>query len=144
MMRVTLTAAALALCAVLPARAQDYGGVRLRGPDAVLDRVESFDRSGCRLSQTSVTVGVNRALGAGSQAWQQLGTNAGTGCRPLVSTQATVGVNLSVGSRARAEQSIETAGARGVLATTNLARGVNVAAGRGSQAGQRILAQTGR
>ena len=62
-MRVTTAkaAAVLALCAALPAAAQDFGGVRPRGPASVLDRVEAVGESGCRLSQTSVTVGVNKA-----------------------------------------------------------------------------------
>ncbi len=150
MMRSTLVAAALAFCTAMPAAvpapasAQDLGGVRLRGPAATLDRIESFDRSSCRLSQTSVTVGVNRAIGSGSAARQQLATDGSGGCRPLVSTQVTAGVNLALGSRSQAEQSIETRGPRGVLATNTLARGVNIAAGSRSAAGQRILAQIGR
>jgi hypothetical protein len=144
MMRSMIAAAALALCAVVPAQAQDAGGIRLRGPDTVLDRLDSFDRSGCRLSATSVTLGVNRALSSGSQAQQSLSTNGSGGCRPLVSTQATVGVNLALGSRSRADQSIETSGPRGLLATTTLARGVNIAGGARSGASQRILAQTVR
>lgn len=144
MMRSTLAAAALALCAALPAQAQDAGGIRLRGPDAVLDRLDSFDRGGCRLSSTSVTLGVNRALNSGSQAQQQLATDGSGGCRPLVSTQAAVGVNLALGSRSRADQTIEATGPRGLLATNTLARGVNIAAGRQSGASQRILSQTGR
>ena len=134
----------LTLGATLPAAAQEFGGVRLRGPAAVLDRVESVGQSGCRLSSTSVTVGVNRALAAGSQARQQLGTDGAGGCRPLVSTQVTAGVNLALGPRSVAEQSIEAAGPRGLLATTNLARGVNLAAGPRSVAGQRILSRTGQ
>ena len=144
MTRSVLAAAALALCAALPAAAQDRGGVQLRGPGAVLDRVESVSQSGCRLSSTNVTVGVNRALAAGSQARQQLGTNGSGGCRPLASTQVTAGVNLALGPRSSAQQSIEASGPRGLLATTNLARGVNIAAGSRSGAGQRILSQTGQ
>ncbi|TDG25706.1 hypothetical protein E2C05_25725 [Paracraurococcus ruber] len=144
MMRSMLAAAALALCAALPATAQDLGGVRLRGPGAVLDRVESFDRGGCRLSQTSVSLGVNKAIGADSRARQQVGTDAGGGCRPLVSTQAAVGVNLSIGRRAQAEQSVEAGGPTGLLATNTLARGVNIAAGTRGAASQRVLAQTAR
>ena len=68
MTRSMLAAAALALCAAMPAAAQDRGGVRLRGPASVLGRVESVGQGGCRLSQTEVTVGINRALAAGSQA----------------------------------------------------------------------------
>jgi hypothetical protein len=144
MTRSTLAAAALALCAALPAAAQDAGGVRLRGPAAVLDRVESVGQSGCRLSATSVTVGVNRALATGSQARQQLATDGSGGCRPLVSTQVTAGVNLALGPRSTAEQSISASAPRGLLATTNFARGVNVAAGARSAAGQQILSRTGQ
>ena len=144
MMRPMLVAAALACCAALPATAQEFGGVRLRGPASVLDRIDSVDRSGCRLSQTSVTIGVNRALAAGSQARQQLGTDGSGGCRPLVSTQVTAGVNLALGRRSTAEQSIDARAPSGLLATTNVARGVNIAAGARSTAGQRIFAQTGR
>ena len=144
MTRSILAAAALALCAALPAAAQDRGGVRLRGPEAVLERVESLGQGGCRLSQTSVTLGVNRALGAGSQARQQLGTDGSGGCRPLVATQVTAGVNLALGPRSAAQQSVEASGPRGLLATTNLARGVNIAAGPRSAAAQRVVAQAGR
>jgi hypothetical protein len=144
MMRPTLAAAALLLCAALPAAAQDLGGVRPRGQATMLDRIESFDRGNCRLSQTSVTFGVNRALAAGSTARQQLQTDTSGGCRPLVSTQVTAGVNLALGSRSQAEQSVETRAPRGLLATNTLARGVNVAAGSRSAAGQRLLTQTGR
>ncbi|MBX6744324.1 MAG: hypothetical protein IRY87_20000 [Acetobacteraceae bacterium] len=144
MLRPMIAAAALTLCAALPAMAQDHGGVRLRGPASVLDRIESVGRTGCPLSQTNVTFGVNRAFGAGSQARQQLGTDASGGCRPLVSTQVTAGVNLALGPRSRAEQSVESFAPRGLLATNNVARGVNIAAGARSAAGQRILSQTGR
>ena len=144
MMRPMLAAAALTLCAALPAAAQDFGGERLRGPGAVLRGIEQVDRSGCRLSQTSVTFGVNRALGVGSSAQQALGTNASGGCRPLVSTQVTAGVNLALGPRSSAGQSIEARAPRGLLASTTVARGVNVAAGVRSAAGQRIVTQTGR
>lgn len=145
MTRFMLAAAALALCAALPATAHDFGGVRLRGgPEAVLDRIESVGQSGCRLSTTNVTVGVNRAIGVDSQARQQLGTDGAGGCRPLVATQVTTGVNLALGPRSSALQSIESTGPRGLLATTNLTRGVNIAAGSRSEAGQRIFSQTGR
>jgi hypothetical protein len=140
----TLALGVLTLGAALPASAQDFGGVRLRGPASVLDRVESVGQSGCRLSSTNVTVGVNRALAAGSQARQQLGTDGSGGCRPLVSTQVTAGVNLALGPRSVTDQSIEASGPRGLLATTNLARGVNFAAGNRSSAGQRILSRTGQ
>ena len=142
MMRPMLAAAVLLLA--LPAAAQDFGGVRLRSPAAVLDRVEQASASGCRLSATSVTVGVNRATAAGSRASQQLGTDGSGGCRPLVSTQVTAGVNLALGRGSQAGQSIEARAPQGLLATTNVARGVNYAAGPRSAATQRILAQTGR
>ena len=144
MMRPMLAAAALLGLGVLPAAAQDLGGVRLRGPEAVLNRVEQASASGCRLSTTSVTVGVNRATAAGSRASQQLGTDGSGGCRPLVSTQVTAGVNLALGRGSQADQSIEARSPRGLLATNTVARGVNYAAGSRSAATQRILAQTGR
>ena len=142
MMRPMLAAFALIGLSVLPAAAQDLGGVRLRGPEAVLNRVEQA--SGCRLSTTSVTVGINRATSAGSRASQQLGTDGSGGCRPLVSTQVTAGVNLALGRGSQADQSIEARSPRGLLATNTVARGVNYAAGNRSAATQRILAQTGR
>ena len=142
---IATAAVALALCAAaLPAAAQEFGGVRLRGPASVLDKIESVDRSGCRLSQTNVSVGVNRAFGTGSQARQQLGTDASGGCRPLVSTQVVAGVNLALGPRSQAEQSIDARSNRGLLATTDVTRGVNIAAGARSTANQRIFGQTGR
>ena len=52
-------------------------------------------------------------------------------------------MNLALGPRSSAQQSIDSSGPRGLLATTNLARGVNIAAGRRSTAGQSILSQTG-
>jgi hypothetical protein len=143
-MRTTIAAAALACLAALPAAAQDFGGVRLRGPASVLDRIESVDRTGCRLSQTSVTFGLNRAFGADSAARQQLATDGSGGCRPLVSTQVTAGVNLALGPRSQAEQSIEARGPRGLLATTNVVRGTNIAVGARSGATQRLFGQTGR
>jgi hypothetical protein len=136
-------AAALVLCAALPAAAQDFGGVRLRNQASVLDRLESFDRSGgCRLSNTSVTVGINRALAPDSAARQQLLTDGSGGCRPLVSTQVTAGVNLALGPRSVAEQSIETRQPRGLLATNDVTRGFNIAAGARGAALQRL--QNGR
>jgi hypothetical protein len=51
---------------------------------------------------------------------------------------------LALGPRSVADQSIEASGPRGLLATTNLARGVNFAAGNRSAAGQRILSRTGQ
>ena len=148
MMRPMPAAAALALCAALAAplaaTAQDFGGVRPRGPGAVLLGLEQVERSGCRLSQTSVTFGVNRAFGADATARQALSTEAGSGCRPLVSTQVAAGVNLALGPRSTAEQSIEARGPRGLLATTTLSRGTNIAANARTRANQRIVTQTGR
>ncbi len=139
-----MTAAALLLLGAAPAVAQDAGGIRLRGPASVLDRVEQVGSSGCRLSQTSVTVGVNRATAPGSTARQGLVTDNSGACRPLVSTQVTAGVNLALGPRSRAEQSVEQVGPRGLLATTNVVRGTNFAAGARSSAGQIVFGQTGR
>ena len=143
-MLAAVLACGLALGGALPAVAQDAGGVRLRGQADVLDRLDQADRSGCRMSQTSVTVGVNRATARGAQARQQLVTDGTGGCRPLVSTQVTAGVNLAFGPRSQAEQSIDARAPRGLLATTNVARGVNLAAGSRSAAGQRIFAETVR
>jgi hypothetical protein len=56
----------------------------------------------------------------------------------------TAGVNLALGPRSVADQSIDASGPRGLLATTNLARGVNFATGNRSAAGQRILSRTGQ
>jgi hypothetical protein len=89
----------LALFAALPALAQETGGMALRGPAAMLERIEQL-QPGCRLSQTSVTIGVNRASGAHSQARQDLLTMAPGGCRPLVSTQVVAGANLGLGPAA--------------------------------------------
>jgi hypothetical protein len=143
-MRAQIAAAALALLAACPAAAQDMGGLRMRNPASVLDRVETVNASGCRLSQTNVTVGVNRAFAPGSTARQNLVTDGSGGCRPLVSTQVTAGVNLALGPRSQAEQSIDQRGPRGLLATTNVVRGANVAAGARSSATQRLFGQTGR
>ncbi len=136
--------AALALLAAAPAVAQETGGLRMRGPASVLDRVEQVGSSGCRLSHTSVTVGVNRALAPDSVARQGLVTDNSGGCRPLVSTQVSAGVNLALGPRSRAEQSVEQRGPRGLLATTNVVRGANIAAGARSSAAQVLFGQTGR
>lgn len=138
MLRPMVTAAALALCAALPAAAQDFGGVRMRNQESVVDRLDSFSRSGCRLSQTSVTVGVNRAFAPGSAAQQQIATDGSGGCRPLVSNQITAGLNLSLGPRSVAEQSIQSRQPRGLLATNDVTRGVNIAAGARGAAVQRI------
>jgi hypothetical protein len=138
MMRPILAAGALVLCAALPAAAQEFGGVRLRNQASVLDRIDAVERSGCRLSQTSVSVGVNRAFAPNSVARQQLGTDNSGGCRPLVSTQVTAGVNLALGPRSVAEQSIEHKAPRGLLAATDVNRGVNMAASARSAALQRL------
>ena len=81
---ISLTLVLLAITAALPAAAQESGGLRLRGnPLATLDVIDA--NRGCPLSSTSVTVGVNKAFGAGSSATQLLGTAAGSigngGCR---------------------------------------------------------------
>ena len=65
MMRPMLAATVLLLA--LPAVAQDFGGMMLRSPAAVLDRVEQASASGCRLLTTSVTVRVTRATAAGTR-----------------------------------------------------------------------------
>jgi hypothetical protein len=141
----SLALATLAALAVSPALAQERGGLALRGSGATLDQIEA--NRGCPLSATSVTVGVNRAFGAGSAAQQQLATlnppAGANGCHPLVSTQIAAGVNLSLGRGSQAAQSIDATGPRGALATNVFTRGVNAAVGARSTATQRILNQVG-
>lgn len=144
MFRATTALAALGFIVLTSAAAsaQDRGGVRMRDPGLVMDRIGSL-QPGCPLSKTNVAVGINRALSVGSTAQQQL-VSQDKGCRPLVSTQITAGVNLALGRGSATDQSIDASSPRGLLATTNYARGVNVAAGARSAAGQRIFSQTGR
>jgi hypothetical protein len=137
----SLALALLAITAALPATAQERGGLRAgNNPLATLDVIEA--NRGCPLSSTSVTVGINKAFGNGSSATQRLGTSAGAtgngGCRPLVSTQVATGANLGLGSRSQADQSINVQGQRGALGSIGFTRGVNVGAGGGSVANQRI------
>jgi hypothetical protein len=143
----SLGLALLVTSAILPAAAQDRGGLALRGnPLATLQQIDA--NRGCPLSSTSVTVGVNKAFAAGSSASQRLGTVAGAagpgGCRPLVSTQVAVGANLALGRGSLAGQSIDVQGPRGVLAATTFTRGVNAAVGSGSAATQRLQNLTTR
>jgi hypothetical protein len=136
---------ALALLAALPAAAQERGGVQMRDPMAVVNKIDA--NRGCPMSATSVTVGVNKATGKGSSAQQQLATAGGgdpSGCRPLVSTQVVTGANLALGRGSSASQGITAQGPRGALATTTYTRGYNVGYGAMSSANQRILNQTGR
>jgi hypothetical protein len=133
----------LALLAALPASAQETGGMSLRGPAATLERIGQL-QPGCALSQTSVTVGVNRASGSRAQARQGLITAAPDGCRPLVSTQVVAGANLALGPGSNADQSIQAYGPRGLLSTNAYTRGYNLAAGSRSTAQQRLLNQIGR
>jgi hypothetical protein len=150
MTRVTsLALVLLTITAILPAAAQESGGLRLRNNQlATLDQIDANASRGCALSSTSVTVGVNKAFGIGSSANQQLGTFAGSaarsGCRPLVSTQVAAGVNLALGSGSQAGQSLNVQGQRGALATTIFTRGVNLSVGGGSVAAQRIQNLTTR
>jgi hypothetical protein len=132
-----------ATTAILPATAQESGGLRLRSNQAAtLQQIDADTAHGCALSSTSVTVGVNKAFGTGSLATQQLGTASGStspaGCRPLVSTQVAAGVNLALGGGSQAGQSIAVQGQRGTLATTTFTRGANLSVGAGSAAVQRI------
>lgn len=135
---------ALALLAALPAAAQEMGGVHMRNATTELGLIEA--NRGCPMSSTSVTVGVNKSLGAGSSAQQNLGTSAGgtSHCRPLVSTQVVAGVNMALGNGSSAGQSIKAQGPRGALATTTYTRGYNYGYGAMSSANQRILNLTGR
>jgi hypothetical protein len=140
-----LTLVLLAVIAALPAAAQETGGLRLRGtPSATLNAIDA--NRGCRLSSTSVTIGVNKAFGTGSSATQQLGTAAGGNgrCRPLVTTQVAAGVNLALGSGSQAGQSIAVQGQSGALASIGFTRGVNAGVGAGSVAAQRIQNLTSR
>jgi hypothetical protein len=140
-----ISVAALALLAAVPAVAQDRGGMRMNNPYRELDQIRS--NQGCPFSTTSVTVGVNKALGTGSLAQQQLGTMTGggsSGCRPLVSTQVVTGANLALGRGSSAGQSITAQGPSGILATNTYTRGYNLGYGAWSSANQRLFNQTGR
>jgi len=139
--------AAISLLAALPAAAQEVGGLHMRSGAAELGQIEANSSSGCPMSSTSVTVGLNRAVGMGSSAQQQIGTMGGggpRGCRPLVSTQVVAGVNLALGNRSTAGQAITAQGPRGVLATDTYTRGYNLGYGAFSSANQRLINQTGR
>jgi hypothetical protein len=136
---------ALSLLAALPAAAQDTGGVHTRGALSELSQIQA--NSGCPLSTTSVTVGVNKTLGMQSSAQQHLATMGSgglSGCRPLVSTQVVAGANLALGDGSNAGQSITAQGPRGVLGTTTYTRGYNLGYGAGSTANQRLINQTSR
>jgi hypothetical protein len=135
----------LAVLAALPAAAQERGGVSMRDPMAVVDKIDA--NRGCPMSATSVTVGVNKTTGTGSSAQQQLSTMGGggsPGCRPLVTTQVVTGVNLALGRNSSAGQAITAQGPRGALGTTTYTRGYNVGYGAMSTANQRLINQTGR
>jgi hypothetical protein len=135
----------LALLAALPAAAQERGGVSMRDPMAVVDKIDA--NRGCPMSATSVTVGMNKSTGTGSSAQQQLATSQGvasSGCRPLVTTQVVTGVNLALGRGSSAGQAITAQGQRGALGTTTYTRGYNVGYGAMSTANQRLINQTGR
>jgi hypothetical protein len=135
----------LALVAALPAAAQERGGVSMRDPMAVVDKIDA--NRGCPMSATSVTVGVNKATATGSSAQQQLATSGGdgsSGCRPLVTTQVVTGVNLALGRGSSAGQAITAQGPRGALGTTTYSRGYNIGYGAMSSANQRLVNQTGR
>jgi hypothetical protein len=148
MHRVTSLALAwLAVAAILPAAAQESGGLRLGGNQMATLQLIDANR-GCPLSSTSVTVGINKAFATGSSATQQLGTfsgsNGNAGCQPLVSTRVATGVNLALGSGSQAGQSINVQGQRGALATVSYTRGVNMSVGAGSVAAQRLQNMTNR
>lgn len=132
----------LALTAALPAVAQEQGGLRTRSPSTTLSTIEA--NRGCAMSNTSVTVGVNKATGNKSAAQQNLRTRSATntGCQPLVSTQVVTGVNAGLGRGSAANQTIEATGPAGALRTTGFTRGVNTAAGNASTANQRLSNQT--
>jgi hypothetical protein len=145
MSRPTLVLAALALLTAAPASAQEFGGVRPPLGSAFGRAAPSSPSTAtCRLSTTSVAIGINRALAPASQAGQRTVTRGSGGCRPLVSTAIVAGVNLGLGPGSTADQTVEATAPRGLLATTSFARGFNFAAGAGSAAQQRILSQIGR
>jgi hypothetical protein len=141
---ISLTVVLLGLTMALPAAAQESGGLRLHGsPSATLDAIDAS--RGCRLSSTSVTVGVNKAFGIGSAATQQLGTAAASSrCRPLVTTQVAAGANLALGFGSQAGQSIAVQGQSGALASVGFTRGINAGVGAGAVAAQRIQNLTNR
>ena len=131
---------ALALLAAAPASAQEFGGVPQGRLLTTRQAGAPQAGTGCRISQTNVVVGVNRALGFGSRAGQQVASisGAGGGCRPLVSTGIVAGVNLGLGFGSSADQTVEGVTPQGSLATTTFTRGVNVS-GATAAARQRIL-----
>jgi len=141
MFRSSFVLVALAFMAVAPSSAQEIGGLHPSQAWAALPS----PALGCRLSQTNVAVGVNRALAPGSLARQGIvaGSSGSGGCRPLVSTQIVAGVNLGLAPGTTAEQTIEAATMPGILAATNFNRGVNVAVGAQSAAQQRLMSQIG-
>jgi hypothetical protein len=126
--------------AAAPASAQEFGGVPAGQLLTMRQAGAQQAGTGCRLSQTIVVVGVNRALGFGSRASQRAASIAPSdGCRPLVSTGIVAGVNLGLGFGSTAEQSVEGVIPQGSLATTTFTRGVNIAGGGAAAARQRIL-----
>jgi hypothetical protein len=138
----------LSLLAALPAAAQDMGGLHLsRNSAAELSTIQANSSSGCPMSSTSVTVGLNKASGMQSSAQQQLttmGSRGPAGCHPLVSTQVLAGVNMALGGASKAGQVITAQGPQGLLSTTMYTRGYNFGYGAGSNANQRLTNQTGR
>ncbi len=143
MLRVSL--AVLSLLAALPAAAQDRGGMPMNRTLTTLEQIQS--NRGCPMSMTTVTVGVNKSLGMGSSAQQQLGTTTSggsSGCRPLVSTQVIAGANLALGRGSSAGQTVVGQGPSGVLATNLYTRGYNLGYGARSSATQRLFNMTGR
>ena len=139
MSRPAFLLAALALLAAAPASAQEFGGVQAGRFLGLGSGAQVNPGGGCRLSQTNVVFGVNRALGLGSKAGQRVASVApADGCRPLVSTGIVAGVNLGLGLGSAAEQTIEGVTPSGSLATTTFTRGVNIS-GPTAAARQRIL-----
>ena len=98
MSRPAFLLAALVLLAAAPASAQEFGGVQAGRFLGLRSGATAQPSGGCRLSQTNVVFGVNRALGLGSRAGQRVSSVApADGCRPLVSTGIVAGVNLGLG-----------------------------------------------
>ncbi|MFO1073296.1 MAG: hypothetical protein U1E17_11625 [Geminicoccaceae bacterium] len=140
MSRPAILLATLAFLAATAASAQESGGVQPGGRffNPATGSVAQ-PGPGCRLSQTNVVVGVNRALATGARAGQRVTSAAPSdGCRPLVSTGIVAGVNLGLGFGSTAEQTVQGVTPSGSLSTNSFSRGVNIA-GPAAAARQRVL-----
>ena len=140
MSRPAILLASLAFLAATAASAQESGGVQAGRFFNPHTGSVAQPGPGCRLSQTNVVVGVNRALGTGARAGQRTASVSGGdgGCRPLVSTGIVAGVNLGLGFGSTAEQTVQGVTPSGSLATNTFSRGVNIA-GPAAAARQRVF-----